>query len=64
LRPTYTCKAEACRFLLEDVINRRPEDTIIALGDSLSDIPFMAQSDMAAIPTRSQVWNSLKDLAQ
>lgn len=64
LRPPYTCKADACHFLLDEVLQRQPEDTIIALGDSLSDLHFMAQSDMAVIPTRSQVWNSLKDLAQ
>lgn len=64
LRPAYTCKSAACQFLLDDIIQRQPEDTVIALGDSLSDLQFMAQSDMAVIPTRSQVWNSLKDLAQ
>ncbi|SOB76248.1 Predicted mannosyl-3-phosphoglycerate phosphatase, HAD superfamily [Marinobacter sp. LV10R510-11A] len=64
LRPPYTCKAEACRFLLEEVIQRQPEDTLIALGDSLSDLRFMTISDMAVIPTRSQLWNSLKDLNQ
>ncbi len=64
LRPPYTCKAEACRFLLEEVIQRQPEDTLIALGDSLSDFRFMAISNVAVIPTRSQLWNSLKDLAQ
>ncbi|MGP8289234.1 hypothetical protein ACT3OH_03055 [Vreelandella zhanjiangensis] len=64
LRPAYTCKAEACRFLLDTVLQRQPEDTVIALGDSLSDIPFMAHSDMAVIPTHSQVWNSVKELAQ
>jgi predicted mannosyl-3-phosphoglycerate phosphatase (HAD superfamily) len=64
LRPPYTCKAEACRFLLEEVIERQPEDTLIALGDSLSDLRFMAMSDVAVMPTRSQLWNSVKDLAQ
>ena len=64
LRPSYTCKAEACRFLLEVVLQRQPEDTVIALGDSLSDIPFMAHSDMALMPTHSQAWNSVKELAQ
>lgn len=51
-------------FLLEEVIQRQPEDTLIALGDSLSDLRFMTISDMAVIPTRSQLWNSLKDLNQ
>lgn len=64
LRPPYTCKAAACRFLLEEVIELQPEDTLIALGDSLSDLPFMAMSDVAVMPTRSQLWNSVKDLAQ
>jgi predicted mannosyl-3-phosphoglycerate phosphatase (HAD superfamily) len=64
LRPAYTCKAEACRFLLDEVIRRQPEDTLIALGDSLSDMRFMAQCDMAVIPTHSQIWNHLKDHAQ
>ena len=64
LRPAYTCKAEACRFLLDEVIQRQPEDTLIALGDSLSDLRFMTQCDMAVIPTHSQIWNHLKDHAQ
>lgn len=64
LRPAYTCKAAACRFLLDEVIHRQPEDTLIALGDSLSDLRFMTQCDMALIPTQSQIWNHLKDHAQ
>lgn len=64
LRPPYTCKAAACRFLLEEVIELQPEDTLIALGDSLTDLPFMAMSDVAVMPTRSQLWNSVKDLAE
>lgn len=64
LRPPYTCKSEACRFLLEEVLQRQPEDTVVALGDSLSDLPFMTHSDMAVMPTRSQVWNAVKELAQ
>jgi len=64
LRPPYTCKAEACRFLLEKVIQLQPEDTVIALGDSLSDFRFMAMSDVAVMPTRSQLWNYVKELAQ
>ena len=64
LRPSYTCKADACQFLLETVLERQPNDTVIALGDSLSDLPFMAHGDMAVIPTHSQVWQSVKELAQ
>ncbi|WP_085918263.1 hypothetical protein [Halomonas sp. CSM-2] len=64
LRPSYTSKSEACRFLLEEELYRQPEDTIIAIGDSLSDLPFMTHSDMAMMPTGSQVWNAVKELAQ
>jgi hydroxymethylpyrimidine pyrophosphatase-like HAD family hydrolase len=64
LRPSFTCKAQACSFLMDEVIMRQPEDTVVALGDSLSDLSFMAQSDMAIIPTRSQAWNALKELSQ
>ncbi|MBZ9559128.1 MULTISPECIES: hypothetical protein [Modicisalibacter] len=64
LRPPYTCKAEACRFLLDEVVQRQPEDTVITLGDSLSDLRFMTRGDMALIPTQSQIWNQLKDIAQ
>lgn len=64
LRPAYTCKAATCDYLLEHVLKRQPQDTVIALGDSLSDLKFMAASDMAVIPTRSQIWHQLKELAQ
>ncbi|WP_088743268.1 hypothetical protein [Cobetia sp. QF-1] len=64
LRPAYTCKAATCDYLLEQVLNRQPEDTVIALGDSLSDLKFMAASDMTVIPTRSQIWHQLKGHAQ
>lgn len=64
LRPAYTCKAATCDYLLEQVIRRQPEDTVIALGDSLSDLKFMEAADMSVIPTRSQIWQRLKDEAQ
>lgn len=64
MRPAYTCKAATCDYLLEQVLNRQPEDTVIALGDSLSDLKFMAGSDMSVIPTRSQIWNQLEEHAQ
>ena len=64
LRPAYTCKATACTFLLEQVIQRQSHDTVIALGDSLSDLPFMGAGDMALVPTRSQIWDAVKEIAQ
>lgn len=64
LRPRYTRKDEACRFVLERILQRQPEDTVITFGDSLSDMPFMGGGDVAMTPTNSQIWNSIKELAQ
>lgn len=64
LRPPYASKAATCAFLLEHVIQRQPHDTVISLGDSLSDLPFMAAADMAIVPTRSQIWDVLKEASQ
>jgi len=64
LRPRYTRKDEACRFVLEHIIDRQPDDTVITFGDSLSDLPFMGSGDVAMTPTHSQIWNSIKELAQ
>lgn len=64
LRPAYTCKAAACRFVLDQLIKRQPEDTVIGLGDSLSDVGFMGVSDFALAPTNSQLWTHVKELSQ
>ncbi|XKH58724.1 hypothetical protein LG290_08320 [Halomonas sediminis] len=64
LRPAYTCKAAACRFVLGQLIERQPEDTVIGLGDSLSDLGFMGVSDFAMAPTDSQLWTHVKELSQ
>lgn len=64
LRPAYTCKSRASRFLLDQVLDRQRQDTVITLGDSLSDLDFMAVGDMAMIPTDSQIWTHLKEIAQ
>jgi len=64
LRPPYTCKAEASLFLLDRVLGRQRNDTVITLGDSLSDLGFMTAGDMAVVPTDSQIWTHLKEAAQ
>ncbi len=64
LRPRYTRKDDACHFVLEHIVMRQPEDTVITFGDSLSDLPFMGAGDVAMTPTQSQIWNSIKELAQ
>ncbi|PXX95774.1 hypothetical protein [Halomonas sp. LBP4] len=64
LRPSYTCKADACAFLLKEIIKRQPGDTVLTLGDSLSDIRFMDAGNMTLMPTQSQIWTHIKELAQ
>ena len=64
LRPHYTCKASAVRFVLEQLLERHPEDTVLTFGDSLSDIDFMGTGDMAVAPTNSQIWRQLQEFAQ
>lgn len=63
LMPLHAGKSNACRFLLDEVLGRTPEDTVLTFGDSLSDITFMDQGDMALLPTRSQAWSIIKELA-
>ncbi|WP_304526940.1 hypothetical protein [Halomonas sp. I5-271120] len=64
LRPPYTRKSAACAFVLDTILERQPEDTVMTFGDSLSDLPFMGAGDVAMAPTQSQIWNSMKELAQ
>lgn len=64
LRPAYTSKARAARFVLDHLIQRQPEDMVMTLGDSLSDIGFMGAGDFAVAPTKSQLWTHTQELSQ
>lgn len=60
LLPSYTRKDRACTFVLDHLLKRTAADTVITLGDSLSDLPFMALGDFAVQPTQSQIWQTMR----
>lgn len=62
LMPLHAGKANACRFLLDVVLELSHEDTVLTFGDSRSDISFMGQGDMALLPTHSQAWSIIKEI--
>ncbi|WP_342658721.1 hypothetical protein NPJ82_06305 [Sphingomonas sp. NY01] len=59
MMPPYLGKANAVAHLLPGLRARFPEASVIGVGDSLTDAPFMALCDFAMLPTRSQLADRL-----
>lgn len=50
--PPFIGKEKAARWFIDNIV---PDDAVtIGLGDSLTDVPFMALCDYAMMPTQSQ----------
>ena len=58
LLPPYTQKQLAVKFL-NNKLNKDNQALTLSMGDSLSDIPFMKQTDFLFIPTKSQISETL-----
>jgi len=55
LMPAWLGKANAVAHLLPGLRARFPDASVIGIGDSLTDAPFMRLCDFAMLPTRSQL---------
>jgi len=55
LMPPWISKRAAARHLLERVRRDTPHRLVIGVGDSASDLGFMAECDFAMYPTQSQI---------
>ena len=55
LLPPWLGKQHAVRYLLEQLRAEAPDATVIGIGDSHTDAPFMRLCDFAMLPTRSQL---------
>jgi len=59
--PPWLSKRHAARYLIARYRVERPEQPIIGIGDSVSDVGFMDLCDFAAAPTTSQLWTHIVD---
>lgn len=59
--PDFLGKEKASRWLLENCLKPSTEAVVLGSGDSFTDLPFMAQSDFALMPTGSQIFSSLEN---
>lgn len=59
LMPVWISKRRAARHLIARVRSKQPNRLVIGLGDSLSDLGFMAECDYAMHPTHSQIGRHL-----
>ncbi|WP_235037723.1 MULTISPECIES: hypothetical protein [unclassified Novosphingobium] len=55
LMPPYLGKQHAVAHILPGLRARFPDATVIGIGDSITDAPFMGLCDFAMMPTRSQL---------
>ncbi|WP_043970692.1 hypothetical protein [Novosphingobium sp. P6W] len=55
LMPPYLGKHHAVAHILPSLRARFPVATVIGIGDSITDAPFMGLCDFAMMPTRSQL---------
>ena len=55
--PPFLGKELAVNWFLQEIARR--DTFVIGIGDSLSDLPFMALCDYALTPSRSQLFSSL-----
>lgn len=59
--PPWLSKRHAARYLIDKNRAERPDQPIIGIGDSVSDVGFMDLCDFAAAPTNSQLWTHIVD---
>ena len=57
--PPWLSKRHAARYLIDQIRAARPDQPIIGIGDSVSDVGFMDLCDFAAVPTRTQLWSHI-----
>lgn len=53
--PSHISKRAAARYFLEKIRKETPNRLVIGMGDSLSDLGFMAECDFAMYPKSSQI---------
>lgn len=56
--PPYACKRKAVEHIARQLAIG-PDDLVIALGDSLSDLPFLRAADFMVVPVESQIDQAL-----
>lgn len=56
LLPGHARKRQAVEYCLQHCLVPSRTDTILTLGDSLSDLPFLDIGHFVVLPTRSQAW--------
>ncbi len=61
ITPPHTSKAKAVSKLIPILRNEKPGATIIGIGDSTTDMPFMRLCDMAMFPPGSQIGKTVFD---
>lgn len=59
--PPHLGKEKAVAALLPRLRAEHPDATVIGIGDSLTDAPFMSLCDFAVLPARSQLAEKLFD---
>ena len=59
--PPWLSKRHASRYLITKNRAERPDQPIIGIGDSTSDVGFMDLCDFAVAPTKSQLWAHVVD---
>jgi hypothetical protein len=57
--PPWLSKRHAARYMIDRIRADRPDQPIIGIGDSVSDVGFMDLCDFAAVPTRTQLWSHI-----
>lgn len=57
--PPWLSKRHAARYLIERYRADAPDQPIIGIGDSVSDVGFMDLCDFAVVPTQSQLWTHI-----
>lgn len=55
LMPPWISKRRAARHLIDEIRKTTPHRLIIGMGDSISDLGFMAECDFAMHPASSQI---------
>lgn len=59
IMPPQVSKAAAVRFVLDRLPYRPP--FVVGIGDSSSDLPFLALADLAVLPRESQAFRTIVD---
>lgn len=62
IMPAWISKRSAVKHVVERIRREAPHRLVIGVGDSLSDLGFMAECDYAMHPTRSQIGDTVARL--